>query len=169
MFFVGLIAIIAAAYYVTYYIGLKASGRSRGRLRNKNINLIDRFSISRDKSFCLLEIAGKVYVVGIANQSMILLDTLDAAAFSEAAAERNVAPQWKQQWSRMPGGKFTGPITKKLAAFMAKKMGRPFSESDFESGEAFADSMKTAHEKTRSGQPGSGQAEYTKNPEDDEE
>jgi len=149
-FFVGLIVIIIAAYYVTYYIGLKASGQSRGRLRNKNINMIDRFSISRDKSFCLVEVAGKVYVIGITNQSMTLFDTLDAAAFSEAAAEHRDAPQWRM----IPGGKYTAPMTKKLAAFMAKKMGRPFDPGDFENTGAFADSMKTAHEKTRSGQPG---------------
>ena len=148
-FFVGLIVIIFAAYYVTYYIGLKASGQSRGRLRNKNINMIDRFSVSRDKSFCLIEISGKVYVVGITNQSMTLLDTLDAAAFSEVAAERRDTPQWNM----MPGGKITGPITKKLAAFMAKRMGRPYETVDPESSAAFSDSLKTAREKMSSELP----------------
>jgi len=162
LFFIGLIVIIFAAYYVTYYVGLKASGRSRGRLRNKNINLIDRFSISKDKSFCLIEIAGKVYVVGITNQSMTLLDTLDAAAFSKAAAERNDKPQWNM----MPGGRFSGEMTKKLAAFMAKKMGRPFDPDDNSGGKAFADSMKTAHEKNRSGQPDNGQESRADDPED---
>jgi len=123
VFFVGLIAIIFAAYYVTYYIGLKASGQSRGRLRNKNINIVDRFSISKDKSFCLVEISGKVYVIGITNQSMTLIDTLDAAAFSEAAAEQRDKPLWQAA----PGGRFTGPMTRKLAGFMAKRMGRPLA------------------------------------------
>jgi len=153
-FFAGLIVIIIAAYYVTYYIGLKASGQSRGRLRNKNINMIDRFSISRDKSFCLIEISGKVYVVGITNQSMTLLDTLDAAAFSEAAAEHRDTPQW----NFMPSGKYTGPMTKKLATFMAKRMGRQIETDGQESSVAFADSMKAASERTRSGQPDHEQA-----------
>jgi len=163
MFFIGLIVIIVAAYYVTYYVGLKASGQSRGRLRNKNINMLDRFSISKDKSFCLVEIAGKVYVIGITNQSMTLLDTLDAAAFSEAAAEHRDTTQW----SMTPGGRFTGPMTKKLAAFISRKTGRPY-DSDFnENRGAFSDSMKTAREKTRSGQADSNQEEHKKSPEDE--
>jgi len=163
MFFIGLIVIIIAAYYVTYYVGLKASGQSRGRLRNKNINMIDRFSISKDKSFCLVEIAGKVYVVGITNQSMTLLDTLDAAAFSEAAAEQRDAPRWNV----MPRGRFTGPITKKIAAFMAKKTGRQFDSSYYENTGAFSDSMKTAREQSRSERPDSEQAAREKDPGDE--
>ena len=188
VFFVGLIAIIFAAYYVTYYIGLKASGQSRGRLRNKNINIVDRFSISKDKSFCLVEIGGKVYVIGITNQSMTLIDTLDAAAFSEAAAEQRDKPLWQMA----PGGRFTGPMTRKLAGFMAKKMGRPLAGSgDAEyappperapssgrtspmerapspDGGSFSDSMETAREKDRSGQAGRYRAENTENTENTE-
>jgi len=148
VFFIGLIAIIFAAYYVTYYIGLKASGRSQsGRLRNKNINVIDRFAVSRDKSFYLVEIAGKVYVVGITNQTMTLLDTLDAAAFPEAAAERRDTPQW----GAMPGGKITGPLTKRLAAFIAARMGRTIETDEGAGGGSFADSMDKAREKDREG------------------
>jgi len=167
VFFVGLIAIIFAAYYVTYYIGLKASGQSRGRLRNKNINIVDRFSISKDKSFCLVEIGGKVYVIGITNQSMTLIDTLDAAAFSEAAAEQRDKPLWQAA----PGGRFTGPMTRKLAGFMAKKMGRTLDGSvDAEyapppDGGSFSDSMEAAREKDRSGRTGRYQAENAGNAE----
>jgi len=163
VFFIGLIVIIVAAYYVTYYVGLKASGRSRGRLRNKNINVIDRFSISKDKSFCLVEIAGKVYVIGITNQSMTLIDTLDAAAFPNAAAEQRDTPQW----NIMPRGRFTGPMTKKLAAFMIKKTGGRYDPDDYKNDGAFSDSMKTAREKSRSGQPEKNQDTHTNNPEDE--
>ena len=148
-FFIGLIVIIFAAYYVTYYIGVKASGQSRGRLRNKNINMIDRFAISKDKSFCLVEIAGKVYVIGITNQTMTLIDTLDAAAFSEAAAEHRDTPQWNM----MPGGRITGPMTKKLADFISKKMGRTVAADADVRRSAFEESMKKAHDNNRSGQP----------------
>jgi len=150
VFFVGLIAIIFAAYYVTYYIGLKASGQSKGRLRNKNINVIDRFAVSRDKSFYLVEIAGKVYVVGVTNQTMTLLDTLDAAAFPEAAAEHRDMPQWRGA----AGGRFTGPMTKKLAAFLAGKAGRA-PENGERAGGSFTESMDRAREKARPGQPSS--------------
>ena len=141
-YFIGIIAIIFAAYYVTYYVGKRASGQSMGRLRNKNINVIDRFSISRDKSFCLVEIAGKVYVVGVTNQSMTLLDTLDAAAFSEAAAMKNP----ESNFSAAPGSKYTSAITNKMAEFIAKKTGQTMPETDVTS-EKFSESMKNAQAK----------------------
>ena len=165
--FVGMIAIIVAAYYVTYYIGKKASGQSHSRLRNKNINIVDRFSISKDKSFCLVEINGKVYLIGITNQSMTLIDTLDAAAFSEAAAEHND----KAQWYSAPGGRITGPLTRKLAGFISKRMGRPPLQSEdtqrapyadvtpsstitpSQGGGSFSDSLDMARERGRSEQP----------------
>jgi len=151
-FFIGLIAIIFAAYYVTYYVGKKASGQSTGMLRNKNINVIDRFAISRDKSFYLIEIAGKVYVVGVSNQTMTLLDTLDAAAFSEAAAVQAT----EANWQTVPGGKYTKAITNKLAEFIAKKTGRPPPETPPPEAssrfETFSDSMKAAQKKDEADQ-----------------
>ena len=154
-FILGTLIIIVGAYYMTYFIGVKASGQSRGRLRNRNIYLIDRFAISRDKSFCLIEIAGKVYVVGITNQTMTLLDTLDAAAFAEKASERQERPLW----NAVPGGIYSGRFTKKLAAFIAKRMGRTLEVSEDFGGADFKESMKAAHEKDRSGQTGGVQAE----------
>ena len=140
--FAGLLAIIFAAYYVTYFIGKKAQGVGVGRIRNKHINLIDQFAISRDKSFYLIEISGKVYVVGVTGQTMTLLDTLDAAAFSEAAAMQNAEPSWHT----VPGGKYTVQLTNKLADFIAKKMGKaPPSQTDNRF-ETFSDSMKAAQE-----------------------
>jgi len=121
LFIVGTIIIIIAAYYVTYFIGVKSTGASRGR--NRNINLLDRFSISKDKSFCLVEIAGKVYVVAVTNQSMTLLDTLDAATFAGTAAERGGASSWQTQGGQ--GGKYTARMTNRLASFLAARMGKP--------------------------------------------
>ena len=146
---IGIVIIIIAAYYATYYIGVKASGQNRVRFRNRNINLIDRFAFSRDKSFCLVEIAGKVYVIGITNQTMTLLDTLDAAAFAETGIGRGDA----ETWPAMPGGRLTGRLTKKLASFIARKTGRPPDVED-ESGPTFAGSMKKAREDEKSGQSG---------------
>jgi len=115
-----IIIVIIGAYYATYYIGVKASGQTRGRLRNKNINIIDRFAISRDKGFYLMEIAGKVYVIGVTNQAMTLLDTLDAAAFEKAAPERQETSGYQ---AADRSGNLKGRLTNKLAAFMAAKMG----------------------------------------------
>lgn len=161
---VGVILIIVAAYYTTYYIGRKASGQSRGRLKNKNINLIDRFAISRDKSFCIVEIAGKVYVIGVTNQSMTLLDTHDAAVFHEAAAERKDTGMNRGA----AGGNLKGRITTRLAAFMAQRMGRPADFTDGANPPSFRDSMNTARTKDMSGQPDREQAEHADDPEEKE-
>jgi len=157
----GIVLIIIACYYVTYYIGVKASGQSRGAIRNKNINLIDRFAISKDKSFCLIEIAGKVYVIGMTNQSMTLLDTLDAAAFTETSTQRWSSPAWPL----IPGGRMSVRLTKKLATFIARMMGRKLQPDTGEDGASFEDSMRNAREQATSGQPDNPRAERTGDPE----
>ena len=150
VFIIGTIAIIFGAYYVTYFIGTKATGQSRGRLRNRNIHLIDRFSVSRDKSFCLVEISGKVYVIGITNHAMTLLDILDAAEFTDSAKNYPPAPQWTAQ-----GGRLANRLTKRLAVFIAKNMGRTLEIEEDEDGDGatFEDKMKASREKNRFGQP----------------
>ena len=157
----GIVVVIIACYYVTYYIGVKATGRSR--LRNKNINLIDRFAVTRDKSFCLVEIAGKVYIIGVTNQSMTLIDTLDAAVFAESAPERHDMASF----APVQGGSLKSRLINKLAAFIAARMGKTPKSGGKADGGSFADSMKNAREKSSFGQPGAGQPERADMPEGD--
>ena len=149
---IGIIIIIAGAYYATYYIGLKASGqnRSKNRGRSRNINLLERFAISKDKSFCIVEVAGKIYIVGVANQSMTLFDVLEAAEFEKFAPESGAAAR-----DIMPGGPFGGKLVNKLASIMAQRMGRTYGTAENKNikGETFADSLKSASDKNSSGQP----------------
>ena len=150
---VGIVIIIIGAYYATYYIGKKASGQSRIRNigRNRHINLLERFAISKDKSFCIVEIAGKIYLVGVTSQSMTLLDTLSAEEFAELAAEGDDMALL----NTMPGGLYGSKPVAKLASFIARRMGRTTGKErsmDAER-ETFADSMRAAHEKNTSGQP----------------
>jgi len=167
LYFLGMLAIIFASYYVTLLVGRRAQGQVGGKLRNKNINIVDRFSISRDKSFCLVEIAGKIYVVGITNQTMTLLDTLEAAAFSEAAAIQNT----EQKNYVFPAAGFAGGITSgltvKLANFIASKTGGKMRDN-VSGGKAgsFSESMKNAREKTSSVRQDEIVTERTNNPEE---
>lgn len=140
----GIIIIIVGAYYVTYYIGVKASGRSRGRIRNRNIALLDRFSISKDKSFCLIEIAGKIYVVGVTNQSITLLDTLSAEEYARVA-EKNNAEAWSAASAIQPGGGFFNRFIYYMAEGIKNRRGR--GNSTETNRETFADSMRSAREK----------------------
>ena len=140
-----IVIIIVGAYYVTYYIGAKSSGQGKGRVRNRSITLIDRFAISKDKSFCLVEIAGKIYVVGVANQSMTLIDTLDAAEYKEAVAEHADAPAWQTAPGMMPGGR----LANRLFNFLSAKTAKPPEKGGGAGGSTvtFSDSMRSAREK----------------------
>jgi len=164
---IGIIIIIAGAYYATYYIGTKASGQSRGRIRggNRRINMLDRFAIAKDKSFCVIEIAGKVYIVGVTNQSMTLLDKLDAEEFAEYMAKTGSG--YKETWSATPGGPFSGKLVNRLASFMAQRMGRTVGNPG-NMGAGFAANMKTAQERNFSGQPDRDSSERPDDPEGEE-
>lgn len=81
LFFIGTIAVIFAAYYVSLFIGKKTMKTGSGR----NIRLRDRFVVSKDKSFCLLEVKGKIYLVAMTNHTTTLLDTFSTDDFAEEA------------------------------------------------------------------------------------
>jgi len=148
LFIVGTIVILFGAYYVTYYVGMKATGQSRAGTKNRNISLIDRYAIAKDKQFCVIEVAGKVYIIGITNHSMTLLDTLDAAAFAKLTEDDGESTPWNMT----PVGRYGNKLTRKLVAFVARKTGKvPQSKSGAEEGEAdFAESLKRAQDKSES-------------------
>jgi len=141
LFVIGTIVILFGAYYVTYYVGMKATGRTRAGMKNRTINLLDRYAIARDKQFCIIEIADKVYVVGVTNHTMTLLDTIDAAAFAELTkgSEDTVAP-----WGMTPVGQYGNKLTKKVVEFIAIKTGK-MQQYKERSGEIdFTENMKEA-------------------------
>ena len=152
---IGIIIVLVGAYFATYYIGLKASGqqrrKSKSRSKSRSIKLLERFSISKDKSFCIVEIAGKVYVVGVANLSMTLLDTLDAADFYEATECNDEAPSRN---AAQGGGPFSGRFLKSVAGFMninvGKKGARESKRKSENMGASFADTLKSAQDKNSS-------------------
>jgi len=164
LFIVGTIVILFGAYYVTYYVGMKASGQNRTGLKNRNINLLDRYAIARDKQFCVVEIAGKVYIVGITNHTMTLLDTIDAAAFSELTKNNTDTTPW----NLTPVGQYGNKLTKKIVAFIAEKTGRApqvnKSSEDVGFSAAFEEAKRTANE---SDENSISQESQPENPEDD--
>ena len=142
LFIVGTVVILFGAYYVTYYVGMKASGQTRAGFRNRNIILLDRYAISRDKQFCVIEVAGKVYVIGMTNHTMTLLDTLDAAAFAKLTEDN----QEMTPWNMTPVGQYGNKLTRKLVAFIAEKTGRtqPEQKKTDSGGVDFSESLKEA-------------------------
>ena len=139
----GIIIVIVGAYYATYYVGTKSSGQNKPRIRNRNINMLDRFAISKDKSFYIMEIAGKVYIVGITNQNMTLLDTLDADEYAEAV-EKYDSATWPAASAAQPGGGFFS----RFLYYMTEAIKRPRGNgnSKVAGNGSFADSMRSARE-----------------------
>ena len=164
----GIVIVIAGAYYATYYISIKASGQTRGKARGRNrrINLLERFAISKDKSFCIVEIAGKIYIVGVTNQSMTLLDTLDPGELEESETEGAAAAA---AWGAAPGGPFSGKIVNRLSAYMSRKLDKKKRTGDNAGlkGKSFEESMRSAREKKASGHPGSVEAKQSSDSEED--
>ena len=147
VFIIGTVIVVFGAYYVTYFIGVKASGKSRSRIKNRNINMLDRFAISKDKSFCIIEIAGKIYVVGITNQSMTLLDTIDAEKYAESVSDRADAAA--------PGIKSGGGFAGRFLFYMTENIRKPRGKGDggnrYKGSGAFSDSMRSARDRSISG------------------
>jgi len=142
IFIIGTIIVLFGAYYVTYYVGMKASGQTRAGLRNRNIKMLDRYAISRDKQFCIIEVAGKIYIIGISNHTMTLLDTLDAAVFAELT-ENDEEPV---PWNMTPVGQYGNKLTQKLVAFVAEKTGKTKKAN-------FSENLKEAEQKSSEEQP----------------
>ncbi|MDR2356611.1 MAG: flagellar biosynthetic protein FliO [Oscillospiraceae bacterium] len=102
LFIVGLAAIIAAAYFVTYLVGARSFRVKSAR----EIKLLDRFALSKDKAFYLARVKGKVYFIAMTNQSAELLDTFDGSEFDAeeptrmtfkealASSAAGAAPRW---------------------------------------------------------------------------
>ena len=129
------VAFIFGAFYLRAYILKRASGQNWGRLGTRNIVILERFAIAKDKVFCLAEVAGKVYFVIFTDHNVTLIDSYDAAAFSEAAAVRldkdsDGAGAVPVNLVKIPtGNSVYARMTRSLARFIAAKTGR---EADFE-------------------------------------
>ncbi|MDR0904980.1 MAG: flagellar biosynthetic protein FliO [Oscillospiraceae bacterium] len=77
---IGVAVIIFAAYFVTWLIGTRHMKMGATR----DIRVRDRFAITKDKSFVLVQSHGRVYFVALTNNGATLLDTYDAEEFTEA-------------------------------------------------------------------------------------
>ena len=150
IFIIGTVVILFGAYYVTYYVGMKASGQTRAGLKNRNIKMLDRYAISRDKQFCIIEVAGKVYILGLTNHTVTLLDTVDAAEFAELTED----DEEPTPWNMTPVGQYGNKLTKKIVAFVAEKTGKTRkkdktandSENPYKAD--FSENLKEAQEKS---------------------
>lgn len=164
-FIIGTVVILFGAYYVTYFIGMKASGRTTGAgiagIRNRNIVVLDRYAVSRDKSFYIIEVAGNVYFIGVADHGMTLFDTFDGQEFAELTLNDDDGMQ--VPWTDTPVGQYGNKLTKAVVAFVARKKGKPpAAPGEDEKKADFAETLKNAEASTEAddteeaGAPGGG-------------
>jgi flagellar biogenesis protein FliO len=130
------ILVIGCAYYATWFLASKSGKMKSGR----SIKLRDRFSVSKDKSFCLIEVKDKVYLVAMTNQTVTLLDTLDIEAF-ETQTETPSARQGGFEARYEPRGFMQKTL---MGIFSALKSGVGTRQT--KSGEKDADPAKDLNE-----------------------
>lgn len=77
-YIVVMLVIIVGAYFATKVISGKA-----GRLKSRQIRMVDRMSMGRDKHIVLVEVGGKNLLIGVTNQSINVLGDIDGAALKD--------------------------------------------------------------------------------------
>jgi flagellar biogenesis protein FliO len=82
-FIIGCIVVISGAYFATYLVARGSQKVYRGRL----IQVLDRFSLAKDKSLVLVAVYDKIYLVAFAAGNVTLLDNIDPATAAALAAD----------------------------------------------------------------------------------
>ena len=122
LFVLGTVAVVFAAYYTTYFIASRSQNMAQGRM----IRVVDRFSLARDKTVCLLEVCGKVYLVVFSGQGVTLLDTPDpeiVAAMAESGTLQGGFANLKSSFAAMRAAKKAGPAPEETLEQSLKKAG----------------------------------------------
>ena len=70
---IGIVLIIFGAYFSTGLLARRAGNIQKGRA----IKVLDRVMVSKDRMFLLVEVANRVYLVGMTNNSVERIDTFD--------------------------------------------------------------------------------------------
>lgn len=84
VFILASVLVIAGAYYSTYFLATK-TGKMRSGRSGRMIKLIDKFSLSKDKSIYLIGVKDKVYIVAMTGQNATLLEKLDITELETAS------------------------------------------------------------------------------------
>lgn len=102
----AIVAIIAAAYYLTRLLARMSGGGAR---RNAGIKLVGSLPLARDKSVAVVEIGEYAYVLGIGGQRVERLDRIPAAELrikDEAAPPRDFSSCFRETLK----ARFKGPV-----------------------------------------------------------
>lgn len=83
VFIIGSIIVICGAYFATYLVARGSQKIYRGRL----IQVLDRFSLAKDKSLALIAVYDKIYLVAFTAGSVTLLDNIDPKTAAALTAQ----------------------------------------------------------------------------------
>lgn len=81
---IGIVLIIIAAYYSVFFL---ATRKNKG-LAGREIQVYERFSLSKDKMICIMGAKDKAYLVILTNGGATVLETYDISEFERPEAER---------------------------------------------------------------------------------
>lgn len=86
------IIVFVAAYWVSKTVGRSYQSTSKSTKPN-GIKMIDRHVMGKEQGLYLVQVGGRVFLIGATAQSIVKLDELDATLFpSESLASEQVAP-----------------------------------------------------------------------------
>ncbi|MCL1975538.1 MAG: flagellar biosynthetic protein FliO [Firmicutes bacterium] len=121
-FIIGSIVVIVGAYFATYLVARGSQKVYRGRL----IQVLDRFSLAKDKSLLLIAVYNKIYLVAFAAGSVTLLDNIDPEAVAALTAQAN-----QPEETRKPAENFVALFLAQLRRYIPgravkAKLNNPF-------------------------------------------
>jgi len=85
----GILIVILAAYYATYFL----ANKKRKNISGRGINVRERFALSKDKMVCVIEANGKAYLVVITNGGATLLETTELVNDTATDGVQGASPQ----------------------------------------------------------------------------
>lgn len=87
-YIVVMVAIIVGAYFATKYLTRKS-----GAAKSRQMRILDRMMLGRDKHIVLLEVGGKNLLIGVTNQQINVLGDIDGEALKQKQSESSEAEQ----------------------------------------------------------------------------
>lgn len=113
----GVVAIVVAAYWVTYFVAKKSSSRN---IRGKAIRIIDGYALTKDNAVYIIEAAGKMYLIAMTPGGASLIDELDPDSVADVimdAPDSSISfDKFKESFSAVAKEKF-GVKSKKSGSF----------------------------------------------------
>src|SRR6056297_721230 len=88
-YLIGIVLLFIIFFYVVYLTTYFVSKLNKKMQSGKNIKVIERVTITRDKFLMIVELDGKYYFLSATDQSFELIDTLKAIDIKENSTENN--------------------------------------------------------------------------------